>query len=117
MASLIASGWCKASAPARSSRDDDGHRRPLHDRGAPAASRACSPACAAISAVVGPLAGAIIVDTVAWAWIFWINIPLGILATLGFITYLKEAVERRRASIDYLGAALFSVAIVSLLVI
>jgi EmrB/QacA subfamily drug resistance transporter len=71
----------------------------------------------ATSAVIGPLAGAIIVDTVAWAWIFWINIPLGVLGALGFMAFLKESVERRRARIDYAGAALFSVAVVSLLVI
>jgi EmrB/QacA subfamily drug resistance transporter len=71
----------------------------------------------ATSAVVGPLAGGIIVDNVSWAWIFWINIPLGILAVAGFMLFLREAVEHRRAHIDYLGAILFSIAICSLLVI
>ncbi len=70
----------------------------------------------ATSAVIGPLAGGIIVDSIHWAWIFWINIPLGILAAAGFTLFLQEAVERRRARIDYLGAALFTVAITALLV-
>ncbi|WP_027135644.1 MDR family MFS transporter [Geminicoccus roseus] len=70
----------------------------------------------ASSAVVGPLAGGLIVDRLHWAWIFWLNIPFGILAIAGLLLFLHERVERRARSIDYLGAGLFSVAIVSLLV-
>jgi EmrB/QacA subfamily drug resistance transporter len=69
----------------------------------------------ATSAVVGPLAGGIIVDNVSWAWIFWVNIPIGFMAIAGFILFLKETVEHKARCIDYLGATLFSVAIVSLL--
>ncbi|MEJ0095317.1 MAG: MDR family MFS transporter [Methylocella sp.] len=71
----------------------------------------------ASSAVIGPLAGGVIVDNISWAWIFWINIPIGILTIIGFLLFLQEAVEPRKAKIDYLGAALFSIAIVSLLTI
>jgi EmrB/QacA subfamily drug resistance transporter len=71
----------------------------------------------AVSAMIGPLAGAIIVDNISWAWIFWVNIPIGILTVIGLALFLREKIERRRARIDYLGAALFSVAIVSLLII
>ncbi|MFI5010764.1 MAG: MDR family MFS transporter [Hyphomicrobiales bacterium] len=70
-----------------------------------------------ISGVVGPLAGGIIVDNVSWAWIFWVNIPIGFLAIAGFMLFLHETVEHRGRNIDYLGAALFSVAVVSLLII
>lgn len=71
----------------------------------------------ATSAVIGPLAGAVIVDNVAWAWIFWVNIPIGMVAMAGFALFLHEGVEHQNRSIDYLGAALFSVAVVSLLTI
>ena len=71
----------------------------------------------ATSAVIGPLAGGVIVDTLSWAWIFWINLPFGVLTILGFVLFLKERIEPRKVKIDYTGAALFSVAIVSLLVI
>ncbi|OWJ65533.1 MDR family MFS transporter [Inquilinus limosus] len=71
----------------------------------------------ATSAVIGPLAGGVIVDTLSWAWIFWINLPFGVLTIAGFILFLKEQIEPRKVRIDYTGAALFSVAIVSLLVI
>ncbi len=71
----------------------------------------------AISAVVGPLAGGIIVDYLSWAWIFWINLPLGVLTIAGFVLFLKEKIEPRVVSIDYLGTILFSISIVSLLII
>jgi EmrB/QacA subfamily drug resistance transporter len=71
----------------------------------------------AISGVLGPLAGGIIVDHLPWAWIFWINLPVGILTIVGFAFFLHETVERRRVRIDYLGATLFSISIVSLLLI
>lgn len=71
----------------------------------------------ALSAVIGPLAGGIIVDSFSWAWIFWINLPFGVLTIIGFLLFLRESVEHRNVRIDYTGAALFSVAIISLLVI
>src|SRR4051812_34384673 len=71
----------------------------------------------AASGVLGPLAGAIIVETVSWAWIFWINIPFGIAAIAGFTAFLAENIEHRQTRIDYLGAVLFSVATGALLVI
>lgn len=71
----------------------------------------------AVSAVIGPLAGGIIVDNLSWAWIFWINLPVGVLSIAGFIFFLHERITPREAKIDYLGTILFSIAIVSLLVI
>ncbi|MEK1886926.1 MAG: MFS transporter [Phyllobacterium sp.] len=70
----------------------------------------------AISAVTGPVAGGVIVDNVSWGWIFWINLPLGLLTIVGFVLFLHESVKPRRVQIDYLGTLFFSVAIISLLV-
>ncbi|SDR52964.1 drug resistance transporter, EmrB/QacA subfamily [Rhizobiales bacterium GAS191] len=69
----------------------------------------------ASSAVIGPLAGAVIVDNLSWAWIFWVNIPFGLIAIAGFMLFLHETIEPRERSIDYLGVVLFSIATVSLL--
>ncbi|TCL71090.1 MDR family MFS transporter [Rhizobium sp. BK251] len=71
----------------------------------------------ATSAVVGPLAGGLIVDNFSWAWIFWINIPFGILTVIGFMLFLHESIEPRQARIDYLGAVLFSISVTSLMII
>jgi len=71
----------------------------------------------AVSAVVGPLAGGIIIGRFSWAWIFWVNLPFGVFAIAGFLLLLREQIEHRRVGIDYAGAVLFSVAIISLLVL
>ncbi len=71
----------------------------------------------AVSAVVGPLAGGVIIDSFSWAWIFWINLPLGVLTIAGFLFFLRETVAHRQAQIDYVGAILFSIAITSLLLV
>jgi len=70
-----------------------------------------------VSAVLGPLAGGLIVDHFSWAWIFWINLPIGVLAIMGLAMFLHEAVETHRARIDYLGSLLFCVSIGALLLL
>lgn len=70
----------------------------------------------ALSAVIGPLLGSVIVHSLPWAWVFWINVPVGILAALGFILYLHEEKQTRTASIDFLGAGLFAVSISALMI-
>jgi EmrB/QacA subfamily drug resistance transporter len=70
-----------------------------------------------LSGVVGPLGGGLIVDHLSWAWIFWINLPIGLVAILGLTLFLHETVEVHRARIDYLGAALFGISVGSLLIL
>ena len=69
-----------------------------------------------ISSVLGPLAGGLIVRHVGWPWVFWINVPVGLVAAAGFIAFLREDVARVSRSIDVAGAALFTVAVASLMV-
>lgn len=69
----------------------------------------------AVAAVLGPMLGALIVQQLSWAWIFWINIPIGLLAALGFWLFLREAPLVRRSSIDLFGALLFTVGIAALM--
>src|SRR5690625_2712672 len=70
-----------------------------------------------ISSIIGPLLGGIFVEHVHWAWVFWMNIPIGILAICGVWLFLHEGVEQKKHSIDYLGSSLFLVAITSLMVV
>ena len=69
----------------------------------------------AISAVVGPLAGGLIVQHLSWAWIFWINVPIGLIAAGGFMLFLHERVQLQHKKLDIFGAALFTAAIAALM--
>jgi EmrB/QacA subfamily drug resistance transporter len=70
----------------------------------------------AISAVLGPVVGGLIIRNVSWAWIFWINIPIGVIAAAGFISFLHESAQHERRPIDVGGATTFTIAIASLLI-
>jgi EmrB/QacA subfamily drug resistance transporter len=70
----------------------------------------------AVAAVVGPVLGGLIIRSVSWAWIFWINIPVGIAAAAGYILFLKDHHMHARRSIDMGGAISFTVAVTSLLI-
>ena len=69
----------------------------------------------AISAVIGPLIGGLIVQHISWAWIFWINVPVGLVAAAGFALFLHEGVRHERKPLDVLGAAIFTAAIATLM--
>lgn len=49
-----------------------------------------------ISAIVGPLLGGFFVTYSHWSLVFWMNIPLGILAMAGVGKFLHENVERKK---------------------
>lgn len=57
-----------------------------------------------ISAVLGPAIGGGIVAYLSWKYVFWVNVPLGILAMIGIGFFLKEPEVEKDVSIDYWGA-------------
>ena len=65
--------------------------------------------------VIGPTLGGYIVTNIGWRWIFYINIPVGIVAVMMCSTFLKPDVkEREPAPIDWLGIGLLAVGLGSL---
>ena len=68
-----------------------------------------------LSSIVGPALGGVIVDHFSWRWVFYINIPFGLLSAFLLIISLKENVERKKHSIDYLGTITLTGGIVALL--
>jgi MFS family permease len=69
----------------------------------------------AVSAILGPLAGGLIIQYFSWAWIFWMNLPIGALAAAGFWAFLHEKTARGRGKIDHLSAGIFTVAIAAIM--
>lgn len=64
-----------------------------------------------VSAVTGPAIGGLLVDYVSWRWVFWVNIPIGLLSMGLLWLFLHETVEKKKAHIDYIGTGLFLVGI------
>ena len=70
----------------------------------------------AIGGIAGPLLGGLILAALSWRWIFFINVPIGILGTVwGYLALKEKSSGNRTETFDVGGAALFSVGLVSLL--
>jgi EmrB/QacA subfamily drug resistance transporter len=59
-----------------------------------------------LSSIIGPLAGGVIVENIDWHWIFWLNIPFGVISIALISLFLHESVQHRQRSVDYAGTAL-----------
>lgn len=69
----------------------------------------------ALAAVAGPVAGAGIIEVLSWRWVFWITVPVGLVAAVFYIVWLHDEAAHESPSIDYTGAALFTLAVGALM--
>ncbi|MGZ3624583.1 MAG: MFS transporter, partial [Ktedonobacteraceae bacterium] len=69
----------------------------------------------AASSIVGPALGGLIVDHFSWRWVFYINLPFGLLSAFLLIFYFEEKVERKKVVLDYIGTLTLSGGVVALL--
>jgi len=60
--------------------------------------------------MLAPMLGGWLTDNYSWRWVFFINVPFGILAACGFMAYMPET-RTRRARFDFLGFGSLSLAV------
>ncbi|PWK14947.1 MDR family MFS transporter [Tumebacillus permanentifrigoris] len=67
------------------------------------------------SSIFGPLLGAYITEKISWHWVFYINVPIGIISLLLIAMFYKESLQKVKQKIDWLGAFTLVGAVVCLM--
>jgi len=71
----------------------------------------------ALGGIAGPLLGGAILAAASWRWIFYINVPIGIIGTVwGYLALHEMSKPKEGESFDPIGAATFSLGLVALLI-
>lgn len=60
-----------------------------------------------VGLMLGPFVGGFITDHLSWSWIFWVNIPVGILAMIMATKFLPDVAPHKVRALDFLGFILF----------
>ena len=61
--------------------------------------------------ITGPSLGGWLTDEYSWRWVFYVNLPVGILCAVGLMLLVKNQVSEQRRSFDMLGFSLLAIAI------
>jgi len=69
-----------------------------------------------VSSIAGPLVGGFITDSISWRWVFFLNLPIGLVAALTVHRTLPEHARARKVTVDWLGGLLLFLSTTLLLV-
>jgi DHA2 family multidrug resistance protein len=61
--------------------------------------------------ICGPILGGWLTENYSWRWVFYINVPFGVLTAIGLLIFLKESPHGGSAKLDWIGFGALSVAI------
>ena len=63
-----------------------------------------------VAPVLGPTLGGLITDSFSWRWVFFINVPVGVLTAFGVIALVEDPpwLKKTKVSIDYIGISLIT---------
>ena len=64
-----------------------------------------------VGPIAGPFVGGFLTENFSWRWVFYVNVPFGIMAALGLLFYLRETKRNHTMRVDWLGFAALSLAV------
>jgi MFS transporter, DHA2 family, multidrug resistance protein len=67
-----------------------------------------------VGPILGPTLGGYLTDAYNWRWVFLINVPFGILASVGLVLFMSETTRRDGLRFDWIGFAVLSLGLASL---